>query len=172
MGGCLYNREARPRLSTQANNSAMQTNSARQRVVQRARMRMLFRQAVSRIDGAAQAEGLSPAQYHVLLALAARASDEGLAETDLVRYLEASRAHVSVLVRSLETAGLVRDWRDSDDRRQVRLAVTDEGWDLLDRLGSRQEEVLREFVKGVDASEIQGIVAEISTRYLGLTRPA
>ncbi len=149
----------------------MQTNSARQSVVQRARMRMLFRQAVARVDGVAQAEGLSPAQYHVLLALAARAGESGLAETDLVRYLDASRAHVSVLVRNLEGAGLVRDWRDSDDRRQVRLAVTEAGWELLERLGSRQEAVLREFVSGVDAEEIQGIVAEISTRYLGLGRP-
>jgi DNA-binding MarR family transcriptional regulator len=131
-------------------------------------MRMLFRQAVARVDGAAQAEGLSPAQYHVLLALAARAGDEGLAETDLVHYLDASRAHVSVLVRGLEGAGLVRDWRDADDRRQIRLAVTDAGWELLDRLGSRQEQVLRDFVNGIDAEEIQGIVAEISTRYLGL----
>jgi len=149
----------------------MQTNSAsRARVVQRARMRMLFRQAVARVDGAAQAEGLSPAQYHVLLAMAARAGEAGLAETELVRYLDASRAHVSVLVRGLEQAGLVRDWRDSDDRRQVRLAVTDAGWELLDRLGERQEQVLRDFVTGIDAEEIQGIVAEISTRYLGLRR--
>src|SRR5690349_6403877 len=127
----------------------MQTNSpSRQRIVQRARMRMLFRQAVGLVDGAAQAEGLSPAQYHVLLALAARAGEQGLAETELVHYLDASRAHVSVLVRGLENAGLVRDWRDADDRRQVRLAVTDSGWELLDRLGSRQEEVLRDFVTG------------------------
>jgi MarR family transcriptional regulator, organic hydroperoxide resistance regulator len=147
----------------------MQTKSGpRQRIVQRARMRMLFRQAVARIDGVAQAEGLSPAQYHVLLAMAARAGEEGLAETDLVRYLEASRAHVSVLVRGLETAGLVRDWRDTEDRRQVRLAVTDAGWELLERLGSRQEEVLREFVTAIDPAEVEGIVAEISTRYLGL----
>jgi MarR family transcriptional regulator, organic hydroperoxide resistance regulator len=147
----------------------MQTNSGpRHGIVQRARMRMLFRQAVSRVDGVAQAEGLSPAQYHVLLALAARAGEAGLAETDLVHYLEASRAHVSVLVRNLENAGLVRDWRDSDDRRQVRLAVTDAGWDLLEKLGQRQEEVLREFVTGLDAAEVEGIVAEISTRYLGL----
>jgi DNA-binding MarR family transcriptional regulator len=147
----------------------MQTKSGpRQRIVQRARMRMLFRQAVSRIDGAAQAEGLSPAQYHVLLALAARAGEAGLAETELVRYLEASRAHVSVLVRGLENAGLVRDWRDSEDRRQVRLAVTEAGWELLERLGSRQEEVLREFVTAIDPAEVEGIIAEISTRYLGL----
>ncbi|HEV7677809.1 MAG TPA: MarR family transcriptional regulator [Candidatus Dormibacteraeota bacterium] len=149
----------------------MQTNG-HERIVQRARMRMLFRQAVSRIDSAAQAEGLSPAQYHVLLALAARAGEAGLAETQLVQYLDASRAHVSVLVRSLETSGLVRDWRDADDRRQVRLAVTDAGWELLERLGDRQEEVLREFVEGIDAAEIQGIVSEISTRYLGLTQRA
>jgi DNA-binding MarR family transcriptional regulator len=149
----------------------MQTNG-HERIVQRARMRMLFRQAVSRVDSAAQAEGLSPAQYHVLLALAARAGEAGLAETQLVQHLDASRAHVSVLVRSLETSGLVRDWRDADDRRQVRLAVTDAGWELLERLGDRQEEVLREFVEGIDASEIQGIVSEISTRYLGLTRHA
>lgn len=136
--------------------------------MQRARMRMLFRQAVSRVDGVAQAEGLSPAQYHVLLALAARAGEAGLAETELVRYLDASRAHVSVLVRGLENAGLVRDWRDSEDRRQVRLAVTDQGWDVLERLGLRQEEVLRDFVTGIDAAEIAGIVAEISSRYLGL----
>src|SRR5258708_27632106 len=130
----------------------MLSNSpSRQRIVQRARMRMLFRQAVGLVDGAAQAEGLSPAQYHVLLAVAARAGEQGLAETDLVHSLDASRAHVSVLVRGLENAGLVRDWRDADDRRQVRLAVTDTGWELLDRLGSRQEEVLRDFVTGIDA---------------------
>lgn len=165
----LYNREAASQLSTSANYSVVQTNSpSRDRIVQRARMRMLFRQAVARVDGVAQAEGLSPAQYHVLLALAARAGEQGLAETDLVRYLDASRAHVSVLVRGLENAGLVRDWRDSDDRRQVRLAVTDSGWELLDRLGVQQEQVLREFVTALDAAEIQGIVEEISTRYLGL----
>lgn len=133
-------------------------------------MRMLFRQAVALVDGVAQAQGLSPAQYHVLLALAARAGENGLAETDLVHYLDASRAHVSVLVRNLENAGLVRDWRDAEDRRQVRLAVTDAGWELLDRLGTEQEHVLRDFVTGIDAEEIQGIVAEISTRYLGLGR--
>src|SRR5258707_1167138 len=90
-------------------------------------------------------------------AVAARAGDEGLAETELVRYLDASRAHVSVLVRGLETSGLVRDWRDADDRRQVRLAVTDAGWELLDRLGSRQEAALRDFVTGIDAEAMQGI---------------
>src|SRR5258708_36823268 len=116
----------------------MLSNSpSRQRIVQRARMRMLFRQAVGLVDGAAQAEGLSPAQYHVLLALAARAGEQGLAETDLVHYLDASRAHVSVLGPGLENAGLVRDWRDADDRRQAPLAGTDSGCAPLHRLRRR-----------------------------------
>jgi DNA-binding MarR family transcriptional regulator len=142
--------------------------AARERIRRRARMRMLFRQAVALVDSQATAEGLSPAQYHVLLALAARAADGGLPETELVRHLDASRAHVSTLVRSLQSAGLTLDWRDTGDRRQVRLAVTDAGWALLERLGARQEQALREFVAGLDRAEIQSIIADISVRYLGL----
>ena len=129
---------------------------------------MLFRQAVALVDGEAAAEGLSPAQYHVLLALAGRAGADGLPESELVRHLDASRAHVSTLVRSLQAAGLVVDWRDAEDRRQVRLAVTDAGWALLERLGARQERVLRQFVAGIDRGEIEAIISDISARYLGL----
>jgi MarR family transcriptional regulator, organic hydroperoxide resistance regulator len=138
------------------------------RIRRRARMRMLFRQAVSLVDGQAVAEGLSPAQYHVLLAVAARAEEGGLPESELVRHLDASRAHVSTLVRSLQSPGLIVDWRDADDRRQVRLAVTDAGWSLLERLGQRQEQVLREFVAAIDRAEIAEIFSDISARYLGL----
>ena len=141
---------------------------ARERIRRRARMRMLFRHAVGLIDRLAGDEGLSPAQYHLLLALAARAEDGGLPESELVRHLDASRAHVSTLVRSLQSAGLTLDWRDAGDRRQVRLAVTDPGWALLERLGARQEQALREFVAEVDRAEIQDIIADISARYLGL----
>jgi DNA-binding MarR family transcriptional regulator len=141
---------------------------ARERIRRRARMRMLFRHAVSLVDQLAIDEGLSPAQYHLLLALAARAGDGGLPESELVRHLDASRAHVSTLVRSLQSAGLTLDWRDAGDRRQVRLAVTDAGWALLERLGARQEQALREFVAEVDPDEIQEIIADISARYLGL----
>jgi DNA-binding MarR family transcriptional regulator len=142
--------------------------AARERIRRRARMRMLFRHGVSLVDRLAVDEGLSPAQYHVLLALAARQEDGGLPESDLVRHLDASRAHVSTLVRSLQAAGLTLDWRDAGDRRQVRLAVTDAGWALLERLGERQERALRDFVAGLDPTEIRDIIADISARYLGL----
>lgn len=141
---------------------------ARDRIRRRARMRMLFRTAVAIVDRLAVEEGLSPAQYHVLLALAARADDGGLPETELVRHLDASRAHVSTVVRALHAAGLTLDWRDAGDRRQVRLAVTDSGWALLERLGDRQEQALRDFVAGLERTEVAGIVADISARYLGL----
>jgi hypothetical protein len=50
----------------------------------------------------------------------------------------------------------------------VRLAVTDSGWALLERLGARQEQALREFVADLDRAEIRDIIADISARYLGL----
>ena len=72
------------------------------------------------------------------------------------------------LLAHSKAAGLTLDWRDSGDRRQVRLAVTDAGWALLERLGERQEQVLRDFVAGLDRTEIMEIIADISARYLGL----
>jgi DNA-binding MarR family transcriptional regulator len=122
------------------------------------------------VDRLATSEGISPAQYHALLAVAARAGDSGLTESDLVRYLEASRAHVSVLVRGLEEAGLLRSWRDSDDRRQLRIEVTEDGWQLLDRLGQQQLSVLHDFVGGLDPVEVRDIIDEIASRYLGLVQ--
>jgi DNA-binding MarR family transcriptional regulator len=86
----------------------------------------------------------------------------------LFRHAVALIDHVSSLVRSLQAAGLTLDWRDAGDRRQVRLAVTDTGWALLERLGARQEQALREFVAELDRAEIQDIIADISARYLGL----
>ncbi len=142
----------------------------RQAVRLRARMRMLFRRAIAQVDAVAQAEGLSPAQYHVLLALAAEAGEADLGQSDLVRHLETSRAHVSMMVRALVDAGLVREWRPPGDRRQLRLAVTRSGWSLLERLGERQEAVLHSFVAALDPAEIGAIVDEIANRYLGLTR--
>ncbi len=142
--------------------------AAREGIRRRARMRMLFRRAVALVDRLAVEEGLSPAQYHVLLALAARAGEGGLPESALVRHLDASRAHVSAMVRSLHAAGLTLEWRDPHDRRQLRLAVADAGWELLERLGERQEQVLRDFVAGFDRGEVEEIVADISARYLGL----
>jgi DNA-binding MarR family transcriptional regulator len=142
--------------------------AARERIRRRARMRMLYRQAVALVDRQAVEEGLSPAQYHVLLTLAARAAKDGLPESALVRHLDASRAHVSTMVRSLHAAGLTMEWRDPGDRRQLRLAVTDTGWELLERLGERQERALRDFVAGLERGEVQAMIAEISARYLGL----
>src|SRR5260370_6912738 len=108
-----------------------------ERIRRRARMRMLFRHAVSLVDQLAIDEGLSPAQYHLLLALAARAGDGGLPESELVRHLDASRAHVSTLVRSLQSAGLTLDWRDSGARRQGRPALTGAGRAPPERLRQR-----------------------------------
>ncbi len=142
--------------------------AAREGIRRRARMRMLFRRAVALVDRLAVEEGLSPAQYHVLLTIAARAGDGGLPESALVRHLDTSRAHVSAMVRSLHAAGLTVEWRDAADRRQLRLAVADTGWELLERLGERQERVLRDFVAGFDRTEVEEIVADISARYLGL----
>jgi DNA-binding MarR family transcriptional regulator len=141
---------------------------SRARIVRRARLRMLFRQAISLVDSLASAEGVSPTQYHALLAIAARSGERGLAESDLVRYLGTSRAHVSALVRGLEEMALVRVWRDDVDRRQLRLAVTEAGWQLLERLGERQVDVLHDFVRALDPTEVREIIDDVVSHYLGM----
>lgn len=133
----------------------------------RSQLRYVFRRALTMLDAAAAQAGLTPLGYHAVLVLGG-AGEAGVPEQELVEQLASSRAHVSVLSRSLLEAGLVQRTQLASDRRRIVLKLTDRGWEVVARIAERHRERLRELVEGWDPSAFEQVMERIMDVYLGL----
>lgn len=80
------------------------------------------------VDQALAPLGLTHAQYVLLASLSGMArSGRQPSQRELADYTGLETLYTSKLARSLETAGLIRRTRDTEDSRVVRLALTEEG---------------------------------------------
>ena len=78
-------------------------------------------------------------EYSVSQALALHAldTDPPLSQQELGARLRLEKSSVSRLVADLERRGLIQRQRDEDNRRVVRLRLTDEGWRAHVELGAQ-----------------------------------
>ncbi len=136
-------------------------------LVFRGQLRFLFRRALTLLDAAAADHGLSPLGYHAVLVLGG-AGAEGVIERELVEQLASSRAHVSVVTRSLAEAGLVTRHRGAPDRRRVRLQLTDRGWEVVRGIAELHQTRLRALVADWDPARLERLLERIMAVYLGL----
>ena len=74
---------------------------------------------------------LTPPQVHVLAALSLDPDPAGMATTVLAQRVSASAPTMTGLIDRLEKQGFVQRERDDDDRRLVRVRVTDAGRAVL-----------------------------------------
>jgi DNA-binding MarR family transcriptional regulator len=91
----------------------------------------------------AAAVGLTPAQHQLLLAIRGHQSEDGPTVGDVAEHLLLRHHSVVGLVDRAEAAGLVRRIQDDDDRRVVRLHVTQLGARRLEELSALHLEELR-----------------------------
>lgn len=133
----------------------------------RSQLRYVFRRALTMLDAAAAEAGLTPLGYHAVLVLGGAGLD-GVQEQELVDQLASSRAHISVLSRSLVEAGLVSRSRSAADRRRIILRLTDTGWGVVAQIAARHRERMRELVEGWDPGAFEQILERIMVVYLGL----
>lgn len=133
----------------------------------RSQLRYVFRRALTMLDAAASEAGLTPLGYHAVLVLGGSGA-AGVPEQELVEQLASSRAHISVLSRSLLESGLVQRTQLPADRRRIVLRLTDRGWEVVARIAERHRERLRELVEGWDPSAFEQVMERIMDVYLGL----
>src|SRR5262245_14370734 len=81
-----------------------------------------------------QAAGLTPQQYQLLLQIKGFPGRSWANISELAERLQAKHHGTVALVSRCETAGLVRREADPDDKRQVRVHLTDAGERRLTRL--------------------------------------
>jgi DNA-binding MarR family transcriptional regulator len=100
----------------------------------------------------AEAEGLTPAQHQLLLAIRGHEDSRGPTIGDIAGYLFLRHHSAVGLVDRAEHAGLVARNEDQDDRRVVRLTLTEKGTAVLNALSRAHLEELRRL-----APEVRGL---------------
>jgi len=87
-------------------------------------------------EEAAEAAGITPSQHQLMLAIRGHEDPRGPTIGDVSDYLVSRHHSVVGLVDRAVSAGLVRRIADEADHRVVRLALTREGADRLEKLGA------------------------------------
>jgi DNA-binding MarR family transcriptional regulator len=72
--------------------------------------------------------------------------------------LDVSHASVTGIVDRMAERGLVSRQRSTDDRRVVRVALTEEGGTVLGGLSAERREVLSELLDGLTDAELEGFL--------------
>lgn len=86
------------------------------------------------VDAAVGPLGLTHAQYTVLASLRGMTQSGGYpSQRELADHTGLDPIYISKLARALERAGLIERVPDAQDTRAVRLTVTDEGVNVIDR---------------------------------------
>ena len=107
------------------------------------RFRSELRRFLQWSEEQARAEGVSPGQHQLLLAIKGHPDPPGPTIGEAAAYL-ALRHHSAVgLVDRAETSGLIERARDPDDHRIVHLHLTAEGERIIERLSAAHLEELR-----------------------------
>src|SRR5215831_1635101 len=86
--------------------------------------------------------GVNPQQYQVILAVRGLPQEEAPTVGRLAERMQLNHNSMVELVDRCEEAGLLRRTRSKADRRQVTLAITDQGETLLRKLGRAAREEL------------------------------
>ena len=90
----------------------------------------------------AEAAGITPAQHQLLLAIRGHPDPRGPTIGEIAGYLLVRHHSAVELIDRAVTAGLVARRADSDDGRTVRIALTTDGRERLERLAAAHLEEL------------------------------
>ena len=86
--------------------------------------------------------GITAIQYTILTAIAHLSdTNDGVAVVDIARHLYITGSFVSMETNKLARQGLIEKRPDADDKRRLRLSLTDRGWSYLESMVSTQQPV-------------------------------
>lgn len=106
------------------------------------------------IERALAEAGLTLPQFNILMELAA-VERGALPLYELNRRLISTPPNTSWLSAKMETAGLVTKTRDARDSRVVIMAITDQGWALLEQAAPLVFSAERRLLAGYSAEELR-----------------
>ncbi|WP_166362766.1 MarR family winged helix-turn-helix transcriptional regulator [Pseudomonas akapageensis] len=106
------------------------------------------------LDGHLDALGITSAQFKVLIIMAQYAIDT---PAELCRYLSLDSGSMTRMLDRLEQKGLIARRRCPDDRRQVRLGLTESGQKLADQLPHVGSDAMNELLGVLTPGELASL---------------
>ncbi len=97
--------------------------------------------------------GLNGGEFDVLATLRRAGGPYGLTPTDLYRSMMLSSGAMTNRLDRLEERGLVRRSQDTDDRRGVRITLTEKGFDLIEEAVEAHVENEQRLLAGLSEEE-------------------
>ena len=94
--------------------------------------------------------GITPPQFSTLSTVSYH---DGITMGELCDHLFLTSATVTALVDRLEERGFLLRDRDKEDRRVIRLRITQEGKDVLEESLKTRRELFATYLEGLDAGE-------------------
>ena len=115
-----------------------------------AALRKCLRESLRVSEEGARSAGLTPQQHHVLIIIMGQPGRDWASIAEIASSLHLRHHTVVGLIDRSVNAGLVARQPDPDDRRQVRVVLTQKGQDLLGKLSpqsAKELRTLREMIK-------------------------
>ncbi|MGA2549294.1 MAG: MarR family transcriptional regulator [Burkholderiaceae bacterium] len=113
------------------------------------RVRMIFTAAV---DREMAAYDVSYDQWGILITMS---KGRGATAAELSREMSCDTGSMTRMIDRLEAKGMVKRTRSEDDRRIVRLALTESGQALVDKLPAVMVKVLNRHLKGFSEGDVE-----------------
>lgn len=113
------------------------------------------------LEGHAAAVGLSAVEYTVLTSLKLLGAEGQVSVRELAAHLHLSGAFVTTVSNKLQEMCLLDKLTDPEDRRRLRLVVTEQGDALLLRLAAIQRQVNDIQFDCLDASDFTRLLASV-----------
>jgi len=70
---------------------------------------------------------------------------------------------ITSAIKTLEKEGVVRREPSTDDRRSVKVIITDKGWEVANRLSPIAQELSREALSCIDKEQLETLVGNMRT---------
>jgi MarR family transcriptional regulator, organic hydroperoxide resistance regulator len=113
------------------------------------------------LEGHAAAIGLSAVEYTVLTSLKLLGAEGQVSVRELAAHLHLSGAFVTTVSNKLQEMGLLDKLTDPEDRRRLRLVVTEQGEALLARLAVIQRQVNDVQFDCLDAGDFTRLLSSV-----------
>lgn len=108
-----------------------------------------------RYKKATKIEGLTTSQFSTMMQIR---ENTKMSQREIAEHLIASGGNVTVLVDKLESQGLVKRERSTEDRRMVFVTLTPQGEQALDRLASQYNDGISEAMSGISKEETATLI--------------